>query len=203
MCRVLRFSESGRNEWCRRGTPARAQFDEVLLPQLQRYRARSDGTCGAPRVLPNLRAVGERIGQKRVARPMQKAQLVGVSKVKGPPQPERLTLGCPPAPNLVQRRFVATAPNGLCVTDVTYIPTNRGIFYLPIVLDVFNRRIVGWATDVTHRSEQGSQYRAIVLGQYREKLGVRPSLGQANRQVFRYMQGWYNLHQCDSAPGHF
>lgn len=179
MCRVLGVSESGYHAWRGRAPSAHAQRDAALLPQLRAFHARSEETYGAPRLLHDLRDVGERVGQKRVARLMREAQLVGVSKVKGPPRPKRLTPECPPAPDLVQRHFVATAPNQLWVADMTYIPTYRGFLYLAIVLDVFSRRIVGWAmdsrmqtalvldalkmaaaqrrpTDVIHHSDQGS-----------------------------------------------
>ena len=200
MCRVLGVSESGYYSWRTRAPSARAQRDAVLLPQLRAFHARSDESYGAPRLLHDLRDVGERVGQKRIARLMREAQLVGVSKVKGPPRPKRETPECPPAPDLVHRRFVATAPNQLWVADMTYIPTYRGFLYLAIVLDVFSRRIVGWAmasrmqtalvldalkmaaaqrrpTDVIHHSDQGSQYRAIAFGHRCEVLGVRPSMG--------------------------
>lgn len=68
---------------------------------------------------------------------MRQAQRVGVGTVQGPPCPTRLTAECPPAPDLVHRRFVATAPNQLGVADMTYIPTDRGFLYLASVLDVF------------------------------------------------------------------
>jgi putative transposase len=180
MCRVLGVSESGFYAWRDRAPSARAQRDAELIPQLRAFHARSEETYGAPRLLHDLRDIGERVGQKRIARLMREAQLVGVSKVKGPARPKRETPECPPAPDLVHRRFVATAPNQLWVADMTYIPTYRGFLYLAIVLDVFSRRIVGWAmdsrmqtslvldalkmaaaqrrpTDVIHHSDQGSQ----------------------------------------------
>ena len=58
-----------------------------------------------------------------------------------------------PAPDLVERRFEATAPNRLWVADITYIPTWAGFLYLAIVLDVFSRKIVGWAMATHLRTE--------------------------------------------------
>jgi putative transposase len=92
-----------------------------------------------------------------------------------------------PAPDLVERDFVAPGPNRLWVADITYIPTWAGFLYLAVVLDAFSRRIVGWAmethlrtelvlealnmalgqrrpTGVIHHSDQGTQYTSIALG---------------------------------------
>jgi transposase InsO family protein len=108
--------------------------------------------------------------------------------------------GARPAPDLVERNFVAAAPNRLWVADITYIPTWAGFLYLAVVLDTFSRRIVGWAMEthlrtelvlqalnlalwqrrpkeVIHHSDQGSQYTSIAFGQRCREAGVRPSMG--------------------------
>ena len=105
-----------------------------------------------------------------------------------------------PAPDLVERNFVAAAPHRLWVADITYIPTWAGFLYLAVVLDTFSRRIVGWAMEthlrtelvlqalnlslwqrrpaaVIHHSDQGSQYTSIAFGQRCREAGVRPSMG--------------------------
>ena len=105
-----------------------------------------------------------------------------------------------PAPDLVERNFVAAAPNRLWVADITYIPTWAGFLYLAVVLDTFSRRIVGWAMEthlrtelvlqalnpalwqrrpaaVIHHSDQGCQYTSIAFGQRCGEAGVRPSMG--------------------------
>jgi putative transposase len=105
-----------------------------------------------------------------------------------------------PAPDLVNRNFVAEGPNRLWVADITYVPTWAGFIFLAIVLDVWSRRVVGWAIGeqmtadlvltalnmaitqrkpegVIHHSDQGSQYTSLAFGQRCGKLGVRPSMG--------------------------
>ena len=126
--------------------------------------------------------------------------LCGVSKRRGPARPRRTVPEAPLAPDLVQRVFHATAPYQLWVADITYVPTAAGFLYLAIVLDVFSRRIVGWAMrdtlhttvvvealdmaatqrraiDVVHHSNQGSQYGSFAFGQRCQLLGGRPSMG--------------------------
>ncbi len=146
---------------------------------MRTFHARSDGTYGAPRLQRDLRDAGESVGQKRVARLMQREGLVGVSRRRAPPRPRRTVPAAPPAPDLVRRQFAATAPNQLWVADITYVPTQAGFLYLAVVLDVFSRRVIGWAmrgtlhtsvvlkalemattqrrpTNVIHHSDQGS-----------------------------------------------
>ena len=105
-----------------------------------------------------------------------------------------------PAPDLVDRRFTATAPDQLWVADITYVPTLLGFLFVAIVLDVFSRRIVGWAmathlrtqlfldaldmaiyrrepTNVIHHSDQGTQYTSIAFGKRCDEAGIRPSMG--------------------------
>jgi putative transposase len=105
-----------------------------------------------------------------------------------------------PAPDLVDRKFTAAAPNQLWVADITYVPTWTGFLFLAIVLDVFSRRVVGWAmathlrtelvldalnmaiyrrrpTNVIHHSDQGCQYTSIAFGKRCEQENVRPSMG--------------------------
>lgn len=105
-----------------------------------------------------------------------------------------------PAPDLVDRKFVATRPNQLWVADITYIPTWEGFLFLSVVMDVYSRRIVGWSManhlktelvinslqmalhqrrpkDVIHHSDQGCQYTSISFGMRCKEAGVRPSMG--------------------------
>jgi len=199
MCRVLRVSPSGFYAWHKRGLSARAKRDVLLTAQITGFHARSDGTYGAPRILRDLQAVGERVSQKRVARLLQAAGLQGVSRRRWITTTERGPVA-QAVPDLVQRAFVAAAPDQLWVADITYVPTWAGFLFLAVVLDAFSRRIVGWAmashlrtelvlsalemarvqrrpTGVIHHSDHGSQYTSIAFGDRCEVLGVRPSRG--------------------------
>jgi len=199
MCRVLRVSPSGFYAWRDRPPSVRARRDAAILTHLRAFHARSDGTYGAPRLVGDLRGIAIRVGQKRVARVMKLGGLVGVSRRRG----VRTTRRGPEehaAADLVQRQFVATAPNQLWVADITYLPTWAGFLYLAIVLDVWSRRVVGWAMAthlktglvlaalnmaitqrrpcaMIHHSDRGCQYTALAFGQRCQQLGVCPSRG--------------------------
>jgi len=130
---------------------------------------------------------------------MAKAGLYGVSRRRWVTTTAR-DRNARPAPDLVERNFVAPAPNCLWVADITYIPTWAGFLYLAVVLDAFSRKVVGWAmathlrtelvlaalnmafgqrrpAAVIHHSDQGSQYTSLAFGQRCRYAGVRPSMG--------------------------
>ena len=135
-----------------------------------------------------------------MARLMKESGLVGVSRRKSV-RTTRRDPSARPAPDLVDRKFVASGPNQLWVADITYIPTLAGFLYLAVVLDVWSRKIVGWAMSsrlakeivldaltmaveqrrpaagVIHHSDQGCQYTSIEFGKRCREAGVRPSMG--------------------------
>jgi putative transposase len=199
MCRVLGISPSGYYAWRKRPLSARAKADLELSATIEAVHRDSRGTYGAPRVQAELAAQGTRVGRKRVARLMRAAGVRGVSRRKQFSTTVRDTTARP-APDLVERRFTADGPNQLWVADITYIPTGAGFLYLAVVLDVWSRRVVGWAmaahlrtelvldaldlalqrrrpTHVIHHSDQGCQYTSIAFGQRCQEACVRPSMG--------------------------
>jgi putative transposase len=199
LCRVLGVSASGYYAWQGRGVSVRHQQDDALLAQIRAFHRQSRGTYGAPRIHRDLREAGVHVGRKRVARLLTQAGLRGVSRRKWPVTTVRGPQARP-APDLVQRAFTATGPNQLWVADITYLPTATGFLYLAVVLDVWSRRIVGWAmathlrtelvlaalemaiqqrrpTAVIHHSDQGCQYTALEFGRRCREANVRPSMG--------------------------
>jgi putative transposase len=200
MCRVLGVSRSGYYAWASRECSKRAVRDEALTRTIVRSHQASRGTYGSPRILLDLRELGERVGRKRVARLMRDAGVVGVTRRRRI-QTTRRDPKAAPAPDLVNRSFVAEGPNQLWVADMTYIPTAVGFLYLAVVLDVWSRRIVGWAfssrlltqivldaldmaverrrplREVIHHSDRGCQYTSIEFGRRCREAGVRPSMG--------------------------
>jgi putative transposase len=199
MCRVLGVSASGYYAWQGRAESVRHRTDADLLEQIRTFHTRSRGTYGAPRIHRDLRDAGVRVGRKRVARLLTQAGLRGVSRRRWPVTTVRAA-HARPAPDLVERVFTATGPNQLWVADITYVPTWADTLYLAVVLDVWSRRIVGWAMathlrtslvvgalemaitqrrpqDVIHHSDQGCQYTAIEFGRRCREAQVRPSMG--------------------------
>ena len=199
MCRVLGVSTSGYYAWLKREPSERALSDRELTAKIRASHARSGGTYGAPRVHMDLVADGIQVGVKRVARLMQAAGLEGVSRRKKT-RTTRREKGSRPAPDLVNREFTASRPNELWVADITYIPTWATFLYLAVVVDVFSRKVVGWAMRshmraelvqealdmaiwtrrpdrVIHHSDQGSQYTSLLFGRRCKEAGIRISMG--------------------------
>jgi putative transposase len=199
LCRLLGVSPSGFYAWRDRRPSAREQVNGQLLEQIRTIHTASRATYGAPMIHAELLESGWRVNHKRVARLMRLAGIVGVTRRKGRGTTRR-DPAARPAPDLVDRTFVAERPDQLWVADITYIPTWSGFLYLAVVLDVFSRRIVGWAMDtsletglvldalnmaigqrqpeaVIHHSDQGCQYTSVQFGRRCQEVGVRPSMG--------------------------
>ena len=199
MCRVLGLSTSGYYAWNKRVPSARTRSNARLVEQIRIIHECSGGTYGAPRVHAQLRDQGVPAGYNRVARLMRQAQLRGVSRRRWVCTTQR-DRRARPAPDLVQRQFSAELPDQLWVADITYIATWEGFLYLAVVLDVFSRKVVGWAMrshllselvlsaldmaltvrrpqQVIHHSDQGTQYTSVAFGARCEATGVRPSMG--------------------------
>jgi putative transposase len=200
MARVLGVSESGFHAWRQRPASARAVADKMLLKRVRTIHAGSRETYGVPRVHAELRAAGQKHGRKRIARLMRVAGLVGASRRRAGVTTTRRDKGARPAPDLVDRNFVASQPNQLWVADITFVPTASGFLYLAVVLDAWSRKIVGWSMashlraelvidalemaigqrqpgGVIHHSDQGSQYTSLAFGKRCQEAGVRPSMG--------------------------
>ena len=201
MCRVLDVSTSGYHAWRRRPPSRRAQANAALSRRIERIHAESRQTYGARRVHAELQAEGESVSRPRVARLMRALGLAGVTRRK-----RRCTTRRDPqaavAPDRVKRRFEASEPNRLWVADITYVPTLEGFLYLATVLDVFSRKVVGWAMGarqtvelvraglemalqtraargVVLHSDQGSQYTALAFSRRCAEAGIERSMGAA------------------------
>jgi putative transposase len=125
LCRVLQVSCSGYYAWRRRGPSVRAQQDAVVTARIQTIPEQSRQTYGAPRIQAELAATGTTCGRKRVARLMRVAGLVGCHRRRHVVTTQREPTA-EPAPDQVQRQFVAAAPNQLWTADSTYVPTWTG-----------------------------------------------------------------------------
>ena len=211
LARVLDVSPSGYYDWRDREPSARALDNELLGEAIEQIHGDSKAIYGEPKIRAELRdesvpghdAKFAGVGKHRVARLMRARHLQGVCKRRSYTVTTERNKKALPAPDLVERAFVADAPNELWVADMTYVPTWAGFIYLAIVLDVWSRRIVGWAIGETmeaalvvsalnmalsirvpnggagliHHSDQGSQYTSLAFGRRCIEMGVRPSMG--------------------------
>ena len=144
MCEVLGVSRGGYYAWAGRAESARAADDRALAAEIRAAHEASRGRYGSPRVHAELRARGRRIGRKRVARLMRGMGLAARRRRRF----RRTTdsrHAFPIAPNLLERNFTAEAPDRVWLADLTYIWTAQGWLYLAVVLDLYTRRVVGWA----------------------------------------------------------
>jgi len=204
MCRVLDVSQSGFFAW--RGRPAsqRQRDDMVYLAHIRTAFELSNGTYGSPRMHRELVDEGLPIGRRRTARLMREDGLVARQKRRF----KRTTdsgHAWPVAPNLLDQDFTANAPDQKWGADISYIWTAEGWLYLAVVMDLFSRRVVGWAVNdrlkkdlalralkmaltrrrpppgMIHHSDRGSQYCSVDYQVELRKRGLLVSMsGKGN-----------------------
>ena len=182
MCRVLKVSRSGYYAWRRRPVSARKMANQKLTEQIEEIHQQSRQTYGSPRIHAELTNRGVHCGHNRVARLMRQAELRAKKNQKLKVKTTDSAHNYPVAPNLLEQDFQASRPNEKWVADITYIATAEGWLYLATVMDLYSRRIVGWAMGDTlarslplaalqmaletrqpppgllHHSDRGSQY---------------------------------------------
>jgi putative transposase len=145
LCRLMEVSPSGFYASHGRPVSARVRRDQELAEQVAAAHHASKRRYGSPRVHAELKAAGQQVGRKRVARLMREKKLVGRMRRRFRTTTDSRHL-FPIAPNLLKRDFTAEAPDQAWVTDITFLWTKQGWLYLAVILDLFSRRVVGWAT---------------------------------------------------------
>jgi len=182
MCQVLDVTRSGYYAWRPERAGPRAQENQVLVAQIRKEYKSSRQTYGSPRIWARLVRQSIACGRHRVARLMRREGLSPQKRHKWHPVTTQRQPGVIPAPNRLNQDFSATTVNTKWVSDFTYIDTAEGWLYLAIVLDLFSRKVVGWAmsaqmntalvetalqmalqtrqpdASLLHHSDQGSQY---------------------------------------------
>ena len=190
MCKVLGVSRSGYYAWRKRPPSEREMANQRLYEKIKRVYNESGGTYGSPRIYRALKREGVACSENRVARLMRLRGL-RAKQMKTYKTTTKRNKADPVAPNRLKRDFTAERPNEKWLTDITYIRTEEGWLYLAVVLDLYSRRIVGWAmsdrmtsdltiralkmalehreveTGLLHHSDQGSQY---TDGEYQQLL---------------------------------
>jgi transposase InsO family protein len=152
LCEVLDVSRSGFYAWKTRAPSARQKSDDRLAVEIAATHAKSKKRYGSPRVHRALRKKGICVGKKRIARLMREKGIVARQKRRFRRTTDSNHAN-PIAPNVVARDFEPAGPNQVWAGDVTYVATAEGWAYLAVLLDLFSRRVVGWAMSETNDTE--------------------------------------------------
>jgi len=172
MCAVLEVSPAGYYAWRDRPASERTKSNTMLLDAIRQVHHDSHRRYGSPRVHAMLRSQGRGVSRGRIERMMRRH---GIRAIMAPPRRVRTTdsrQGLPIAPNLIARDFTAEAPNRVWLADITYIPTAEGWLYLAAVMDLFSRKIVGWAMRDHMQVELASAALTMATQQQRPQAGL-------------------------------
>jgi putative transposase len=148
-CRVLGVMPSGFYAWKKRPNARRHLMDDRYAEMIRRIFDQHHGNYGAPRITEELRALGQRINRKRVERLMREMGLQAKQKRKFRPRTTVVDAAAIVSPDLLCQDFTAEQPNQRWVGDITYLETASGFEYLATVIDLYSRRVVGWAFAAT------------------------------------------------------
>jgi len=201
LCRVLEVTRTGFYAWLKRPESERSKRDRQLAAKIKAYHKASRGTYGSPRIYDDLKAADVSVSRKRVARIMRENSITGKAK----PRRRRTTdsnHNLPVAENLLNRDFSPAAANQVWVSDLTYIRTWEGWLYLVAVIDLYSRRVVGWAIadhmrtelviealtmainlrnpapGLIHHSDRGSQYASHDFQEVLKTYGIKCSMSR-------------------------
>ena len=223
LCQVVGVAPSGYYAWCKRPISQRQRDDERLVARIREAHQTSRQTYGSPRITAELREAGEGCNHKRVERLMR---LHGIH-AKSPRRFVRTTDSQHPQPvadNILNQRFEVEAPNRVWTADITYIDTADGWLYLAVVMDLFSRRIVGWAMadhlltclvedalrmalgrrqpldDLLHHSDRGSQYASQDYQDLLKGVGIQVSMSRRGNCYDNAMQeSFFGTLKCECA----
>jgi len=201
MCEQLGVSRSGYYAWKERPESERHKADRALAEVVTRIHRDSRGTYGSPRVHAELRARGQRVSRKRVARLMNEQDLAARKRRRFVRTTDSRH-NQPVAPNILERNFSPGQPDCTWATDITYVETKQGWLYLAVVMDLFSRKVVGWSMSeridrhlvlnaldmalkgrqpprgLLHHSDRGSQYASTDYQQALAARGIECSMSR-------------------------
>ena len=160
LCSVMGVSSRGYRAWARRGPSIRQRTDMMLLAHIRDQFALSLGSYGRPRMTEELKELGMQVGHRRVGRLMRENGLV-VKRSKRFRATTDSNHSFAIAPNIMNRDFISAHPNQKWASDISYVWTREGWLYLAVVLDLYSRRVIGWA--VSDRLKQDLAMRALKM----------------------------------------
>ena len=189
LCRVVGVSRSGFYAWQSRKPSQRALENEQLLAIIRIEHGRTKGALGALKMYHHLKAQGVACGKHRVARIRSNHGIEARRKARFKAKYVACQGGSP-APRLVTAPFQARHTDEIWVSDVTFIPTRQGWLYLAILLDLFSRKVVGWAM----RSKADTELTLGALDMALAQRAPRPGLIHHSDQGVQYNNGRYRNH---------
>lgn len=144
MCKILGVSKSGYYSWLKRKPSKRAIENQKLMEQIRQVYKKSKGTYGSPRITEELKINYVHVSRRRVARLMRKANIRSITKKRFVVTTDSKH-SYPVAPNLLNREFSVDRLGKVWVSDLTYIRTIEGWLYLTVIIDLADRRVIGWS----------------------------------------------------------
>ena len=202
MCKVLKVSRAGYYAWCKRPESRRRKENRSLVVRIKAAHAKSRQTYGSPRIHDALKKSGIECSKKRVARLMHEEGVISVHHKRFKPQTTNSKHEFPVSANVLDRQFSSTRPNEKWVGDITYIWTDEGWLYLATIIDLFSRRVIGWATssspsaelacralemavfrrgkpsDLVYHSDRGVQYASLEFRRRLKALSITSSMSR-------------------------
>jgi putative transposase len=145
LCAALEVSASGYYAWRGRPESARAAVNRGLLADVRRIHEQHRRRYGAPRIHAALRAEGRPVSRGRIERLMRRHGIRAMTQCRFRIVTTDSNHNLPVADNVLGQTFLASRPNEIWLADISYIPTDEGWLYLAVVLDLFSRKVVGWA----------------------------------------------------------
>lgn len=203
MCKVFQVSRSGYYEWLKRKPSVRTKENQELLERIRDVYNKSKHRYGSPKITKELRDLGYHVSRPRVARLMKANKLKSIVNKKFKVKTTDTAHNYPVKPNLLERDFNASNPSRVWVSDITYIPTQEGWLYLTMIMDLYDRKVIGWSlsTNMTARdtvcrafqmalknrsvstslifhSDRGVQYACHEFTEYLKALNVNQSMSR-------------------------
>jgi putative transposase len=171
LCHVLQVSVSGYYAWRDRPESARAQSNRALMASIDGFHKASRRTYGSPRIHRDLQACGERVGVNRVAQLMRRHGVQSkMAKKFVITTDSKNTLS--PAPDRIRREFTRTMRDQAWVSDTTFISTRKGWMYFAVILDLYSRKVIGWAMRDKNDSQLVRDALTMALAQRGNVKGV-------------------------------
>tara|TARA_R110000751_G_C13720837_1_gene475440 strand:+ start:370 stop:1233 length:864 start_codon:yes stop_codon:yes gene_type:complete len=167
MCKVLKVSRSGFYDWRNNKPSNRDSENRMLLSEIMRIHGRSKASYGSPRITEELRARGFDVSRPRVARLMKKNKIRAVHAKKFVATTDSRHK-YPVVENRLDRNFTAEGEGRAWVSDITYVRTSKGWLYLTVVLDLFDRKVIGWSQSADLSAEN------TTIAAWKMAVGNRP-----------------------------